>query len=273
MGITATSKACLYRTLHLHRPLRGTAVASTDTQKSSSAGETATRSSSNELKEELESVYELIERNRRGCVYLGSSRVHVGHRHYQLSRELAKATAELLQCTTWSGIGEGLMDAVTLGAIEAGYNASGLNILIGEYKDDESCNTSSERTVRVHPYLLKDKYLTCKFFSARKHGLVDAGMRVSKECKTAFFALPGGIGTLDELFEILTLYQLRRVGTNETVPFFLMNYDGFYDKLLHFMNETLVEYGLVNEGELNEHLIVVRTNEEAIEYLKKFYSL
>jgi len=148
----------------------------------------------------------------------------------------------------------------------------GILILVGE-KEEQTGKVVLQKT-RKHPYLKEEQYATCSFFSARKHGLVDAGVRNGKDdVKTAFFCLPGGIGTLDEFFEILALYQLRRIGSEERVPFMIMNYDGVFDKLLEFITESCVENGLVNKGEMEEHLKVCSTNNEALEYLKQFYAL
>ena len=148
----------------------------------------------------------------------------------------------------------------------------GILILVGE-KEEQTGKVVLQKT-RKHPYLKEEQYATCSFFSARKHGLVDAGVRNGKDdVKTAFFCLPGGIGTLDEFFEILALYQLRRIGSEERVPFMIMNYDGVFDKLLEFITESCVEHGLVNKGEMEEHLKVCSTNNEALEYLKQFYAL
>jgi predicted Rossmann-fold nucleotide-binding protein len=219
------------------------------------------RQSVTKIGEELNLVYELVERNGRGAIYLGSSRIDKEHAHFARSKSLAKAVAVLLECTTWSGIGPGLMDAVTLGGLEANGKASGILILMGEKEERDNIEGKVMRRqkTRKHPYL---------------NGLVDAGVRNGKEdTKTAFFCLPGGIGTMDEFAEILTLFQLRRIGSEEKVPFLLMNYDGVFDKLLEFITVSCVEHGLVNEGEMEEHLKVCSTNEEALEYLKHFYAL
>ena len=230
------------------------------------------RESVDAISRELETVYSLVESNGRGAIYLGSSRIKEGHDIFERSKRLATSVALLLECTTWSGIGPGLMDAVTLGGLEANGKASGILILMGE-KEEQTGKITRQKT-RKHPYLKESQYCACSFFSARKHGLVDAGVRDGKEStKTAFFCLPGGIGTLDEFAEILTLFQLRRIGSEEKVPFVLMNYDGVFDKLLEFITESCVEHGLVNRGEMEEHLKVCSTNEEALAYLKEFYAL
>ncbi|XVF34925.1 hypothetical protein REPUB_Repub18cG0100400 [Reevesia pubescens] len=103
--------------------------------------------------------------------------------------------ANILDCTTWTRAGPGLMDAAIKGSLQAVKPVGG-------------------------------------FFSARKHGLVDAAVRSSNSDKTAVVALLGGVGTLDEMFEILALIQLERIGLELPVPFIVMNYDSFYSKLL-----------------------------------------
>ncbi|CAH1451029.1 unnamed protein product [Lactuca virosa] len=156
------------------------------------------RSSPFEVKNEIEMCYELIRRLGRGVVYLGSARMGPGHEHYIQTQELAREVAKLLGCTSWSGAGPGLMDAATRGALEAGKPVGGFKIAkeAGEWT-----------ATNFHPYLPSHAYLTCRFFSARKHGLVDAVVRSSKVEKTGVIVLPGGIGTLDEAFEILALIQ------------------------------------------------------------------
>ncbi|KAL3736397.1 hypothetical protein ACJRO7_025366 [Eucalyptus globulus] len=171
--------------------------------------------------------------------------------------------AKLLDCTSWSGAGPGLMDAATKGALEAGKPVGGFKIgkEAGEW-------TASN----FHPYLPSETYLTCRFFSARKHGLVDAVVRSSSSDKTAVVALPGGIGTLDEVFEILALIQLERIGSALPVPFLLMNYDSFYGKLLDFLDDC-EHWGTVSKGEVRSLWKVCDSNFEALTYLSEFYDL
>ncbi|KAJ7960862.1 Cytokinin riboside 5'-monophosphate phosphoribohydrolase [Quillaja saponaria] len=221
------------------------------------------RKSPNEVRKEIERCYELIHRLGRGVVYLGSSRMGPGHSHYLQSLELGKEIADLLDCTSWTGAGPGLMDAVTKGVLEAGKPVGGFKIgkEAGEW-------TASN----FHPYLPSETYLTCRFFSARKHGLVDAAVRSKSSDKTAVVALPGGIGTLDEVFEILTLIQLERIGSELPVPFLLMNYDSFYSKLLDFLNDC-EDWGTVSKGEVASLWKVCNSNSQALTYLAEFYGI
>ncbi|GJM95809.1 hypothetical protein PR202_ga12587 [Eleusine coracana subsp. coracana] len=205
------------------------------------------RSSPVEVREEMARCFDLVHRLGRGAVYLGSSRI-----------------ARLLNCTTWTGAGPGLMDAAIQGALEAEKPVGGFKI---------SKEAGEWTTSNFHPYLPPETYLTCRylnflmlqndielvvlqtwrslsamlnfrFFSARKHGLVDAAVRSSHTDRTAVVALPGGIGTLDELFEIMALIQLERIGSTLPVPFLLLNYDSYYSKLLDFLSDCQ-EWGTV----------------------------
>ncbi|CAA6667338.1 unnamed protein product [Spirodela intermedia] len=196
------------------------------------------RASPNEVKEEIKECYKVIQRLGRGVLYLGSSRFKPDHPHYQQSMELGREIAKLLGCTTWTGAGPGLMDAATRGALSADKPVGGFKIS----KEAGQWSSSS-----FHPYLPSEAYFTCRFFSARKHGLVDAVVRKNPWDRTAVIALPGGIGTLDEVFEVLTLIQLQRLGSELPVPFLLMNYGSFYSKLLAFIDDC-ERWGVVARG-------------------------
>ncbi|KAG6492726.1 hypothetical protein ZIOFF_047691 [Zingiber officinale] len=213
------------------------------------------RSSPGEVKKEMNSCYELVNKLGRGAVYLGSSRL----------KEVKDAAliALLLDCTTWSGAGPGLMDAAVKGALQVNKPVGGFKIAreSGEW-------TSS----KIHPYLPPESYFTCRFFSARKHGLVEAAVRNNPSDMTAIVAFPGGIGTLDELFEMLALIQLERIGSKFQVPFLLMNYDSFYSKLLEFLDDCR-KWGTVSSGEVESLWKVCSGNHEALDYLAAFFLL
>ncbi|XP_058218852.1 probable cytokinin riboside 5'-monophosphate phosphoribohydrolase LOGL10 isoform X1 [Rhododendron vialii] len=221
------------------------------------------RTSPNAVKKEIERCYELIHRLGRGVVYLGSSRMGPSHPHYLQTLELGKEATNLLNCTSWSGAGPGLMDAATKGALQAGKP-------VGGFKIGKEANEWT--ATNFHPYLPSETYLTCRFFTARKHGLVDAAVRLDSSDKTAVIALPGGVGTLDEVFEILALIQLERIGSAFPVPFLLMNYDSFYSKLLEFL-DVCEEWGTVAKGEVSLLWKVCDDNSQALAYLEEFYDL
>lgn len=101
---------------------------------------------------------------------------------------------------------------------------------------------------------------------------MDAAVRTNSSDRTAVVALPGGVGTLDEIFEILALIQLERIGSVLPVPFLLMNYDSFYSKLLEFLDDCK-EWGTVAEGEIASLWKVCDNNSEALAYLAEFYDL
>lgn len=221
------------------------------------------RTSPNEVKKEIRRCYELIHKLGRGVVYLGSSRMGPSHPHYLQTLDLGREIANLLNCTSWSGVGPGLMDAATKGALQAGKPVGGFKI--GKEADEWTATN-------FHPYLPSETYLTCRFFSARKHGLVDAAVRLNSSDKTAVVALPGGVGTLDEVFEILALIQLERIGSTFPVPFLLMNYDSFYSKLLEFL-DVCEGWGTVAKGEVSSLWKVCDDNSQALAYLQEFYDL
>ncbi|XVF04215.1 hypothetical protein REPUB_Repub05bG0063200 [Reevesia pubescens] len=187
----------------------------------------------------------------------------LGHPHYSQTLELGREIANILDCTTWMRAGPGLMDAAIKGALQAVKPVGGFRIgrEVGEWT-----------TSKFHPYVPLETYLTCRFFSARKHGLVDAAVRSSNSDKTTVVALLGGVGTLDEMFEILALIHLERIGSELPVPFIVMNYDSFYSKLLDFLDEC-EDWGTVSKGEVSSLWKICDTKSDASAYLAEFYDL
>eukprot|EP00958_Prasinococcus_capsulatus_P021936 scaffold3043_cov360-Prasinococcus_capsulatus_cf.AAC.2 len=173
------------------------------------------RSSPAIVSEELKAVYEVVHRMGKGVLYVGSSRIAEDHPYYKASYNLSYCLAKYLGSTTWSGIGPGLMEAVTSAAVAANGQAAGFKILL------EATQREDLASFR-HAYLPEEAYYCCSFYSARKHGLVDAAVREVESDRTAVIALPAGVGTFDELFEVMALLQLRRmvcglhVSTRET---------------------------------------------------------
>lgn len=122
------------------------------------------------------------------CVTVfGSARFHEGHPYYALGRQVGGALAKM-GFTVMTGGGPGLMEAANRGAREAGGRSVGCNIELPEEQ-------------RPNAYM--DRSVTCRHFFVRKVLLF--------KYSYGFVALPGGVGTIDELFEALTLIQTRKI--------------------------------------------------------------
>ena len=153
------------------------------------------------------------------CVTVfGSSRFGEDHPHYQLARELGGALARA-GYVVMTGGGPGIMEAANRGAREAG----GLSV---------GCNIRLPREQKPNPYL--DRYINFEHFFVRKV------MLVKYSC--AFVVMPGGFGTLDEAFEVITLIQ---TGKLERFPIISMGGD-FWNQMYGFARETMAREGVIN---------------------------
>jgi len=158
------------------------------------------------------------------CVTVfGSARFPAGHRYYEMAREVGSEVARL-GLTTMTGGGPGVMEAANRGAREGGGPSIGCNIVL-------------PREQRPNPYL--DRWITFRYFFVRKVMLV--------KYSYAFVVLPGGFGTLDELFEALTLVQTRKISA---FPIVLMGTD-YWGPMVDFMRTTLLAQGSIGARDLD----------------------
>jgi uncharacterized protein (TIGR00730 family) len=133
------------------------------------------------------------------CVTVfGSARFDEEHRFYKLAREVGRLLARS-GFTVMTGGGPGIMEAANRGAKDVGGRSLGCNIVL-------------PREQKPNPYV--DSWIDFKYFFVRKVMLV--------KYSYAFIVLPGGFGTLDELFEVATLIQTGKV---ESFPVALMGTD------------------------------------------------
>lgn len=153
----------------------------------------------------------------------GSARVKEGHPYYQTAQSLSGALAKE-GFTVMTGGGPGLMEAANKGAYEAQGQSIGLNI---ELPHEQYMN----------PYLTKG--LSFRYFFVRKVMLV--------KYASAFILLPGGLGTLDELFETLTLVQTHKI---KPFPIVLMGVD-YWSGLVDWLREKTLKEGMINEEDLS----------------------
>ncbi len=174
------------------------------------------------------------------CVTVfGSARVTDTHPYYQLGREVGAGLARL-GFTVMTGGGPGMMEAANRGAREAGGRSVGINILLPM---EQSANGYLDRTV------------TCRYFFVRKVLLF--------KYSYAFVALPGGLGTLDELTEALTLIQTRKVLHYPVVLIGAAYWRGFTELL-----EDMVKAGTISATDLKLFL-VTDDLAEALAHIRK----
>ncbi len=162
------------------------------------------------------------------CVTVfGSARFAEDHRYYQLARRTAQQLART-GFTIMTGGGPGIMAAANRGARDVG----GLSV---------GCNIVLPHEQQPNPYL--DRFVEFRYFFVRKVMLV--------KYSYAFVILPGGFGTMDELFEVATLIQ---TGTVEDFPVVLMGVD-FWQPLLTFLQQTMVPAGTIAAADLDRLLL------------------
>lgn len=152
----------------------------------------------------------------------GSARTPESDRYYKQAQKLSAMLKEE-GFNIMTGGGPGIMEAANKGAYGANVESIGLNI-----------DLPLEQV--ANPYTTKD--LNFDYFFSRKVMLVKYSM--------AYVIFPGGFGTLDELFESLTLVQTRKI---EGVKIFVVGVD-FYEPLLVFIKEKLLADGMIDEKDL-----------------------
>ena len=181
----------------------------------------------NRIHKEIEGAFTALRDIDEGVSIFGSARVEEGHRWYELARETAACLTHH-GYTVITGGGPGLMEAANRGAAEAGGISVGLNI---ELPHEQHVNAYVNRQFQFH------------YFFARKLMFV----RFAR----AFVMMPGGFGTLDEMFESLTLIQTHRI---QSFPTILVDSE-FWDPLLEWIDRGLEDHGLISPGD--KELLVV----------------
>jgi len=180
------------------------------------------------------------------CVAVfGSARTKMGDESYQNAEEVAYLlTKKGFGIIT--GGGPGIMEAANKGAHIAGGKSVGLNI-----------NLPFEQT--SNNYIDPDKLMQFDYFFTRKLMF----MRYSQ----GYVVLPGGFGTLDELFEAITLIQTDKL---VNFPIVLIN-KNYWSGLIRWIKERMLQEGNIGEDDL-EIFHLVDTVEEAVDVVEEFYS-
>jgi uncharacterized protein (TIGR00730 family) len=175
------------------------------------------------------------------CVTVfGSARFSEDHRYYQLARELGAGLAKAGYTVMTEG-GPGIMEAANRGAKEAGGYSIG-------------CNIQLPMEQKPNPYV--DRFVEFEHFFVRKVMLV--------KYSSAFVLMPGGFGTLDELFEVTTLIQTQKL---EAFPIICLGGE-YGESLQKFFKDTLLTEGTVSK--LDVDLIKnAESIEDVVHHIKK----
>jgi len=181
------------------------------------------------------------------CVSIfGSARTKTDHKYYKLATEVAKKIADNGYGVITGG-GPGIMEAGNKGAHEAGGTSVGLNIDLPFEQHD-------------NPFIDSDKSLDFDYFFVRKVMFV--------KYSQGFVVMPGGFGTLDELFEAITLIQTNKI---QKFPIILVGTE-FWSGLMDWVKATLLDkFGNISPKDL-DLIHLVDTSDEVIEVLNNFYA-
>ncbi len=174
----------------------------------------------------------------------GSARFKEGHRYYEAAQVLSGRISSELGFTIMTGGGPGIMEAANRGAREAGGPSVGCNITLPQ---EQSAN----------PYL--DKFVNIRYFFVRKVLLI--------KYSYAFVIMPGGFGTMDEFFEVLTLVQ---TGKLDDFPIVVMGMD-YYQPLLDYI-KFMAEQGTISPKDL-DLLLFTDDTDAALEHIRQFISV
>lgn len=184
--------------------------------------------------------YDFLSKLTADVTVFGSARLLPGSKYYEMAVELGRLLAEN-GFSVITGGGPGIMEAANKGAFLAGGESIGLNI---QLPFEQRINKYVRHGIGFH------------FFFTRKVMLTSPSQ--------AFVAFPGGLGTLDEIFEVLTLMQTKKM---QPVPVILMGSE-FWGALRTFLNDIALEkYKTIKPADL-DLFHIVDSAQEAIDILK-----
>ncbi|MDP4038791.1 MAG: TIGR00730 family Rossman fold protein [bacterium] len=194
------------------------------------------------ITEEFREGFDFIAKIEKSVSFFGSTRAKENNPNYQLARKMAKRFVRELDYSIVTGGGPGIMEAANRGAKEAGGKSYGLLIKLPKGQ-------------KTNPYLTDKQEF--KYFFARKVALAFAAR--------LYIFLPGGYGTLDEFFELITLIQTKKI---ERIPIVLMG-SQFWVPLEKFINyHLLVQNEAIDEQDLG--LFTITDNEQTVIEIAKY---
>lgn len=174
------------------------------------------------------------------CVTVfGSARFHEHHEYYKMARSFSAEVARM-GFTIMTGGGPGIMEAANRGAKDVGGRSVGCNIILPKEQHH-------------NPYL--DKFVNFRYFFVRKTLLI--------KYSYAFVIMPGGFGTLDEMFEAMTLIQTKKI---KDFPVIIFSKDYHFELMQHI--ERMLASKTISEKDL-ELFLVTDSVDEAIALIRK----
>jgi hypothetical protein len=188
-----------------------------------------------QIRKEFIEGFRFLEKYPASVTFFGSTRFKEGDVYYEQARSLGKRIGEELKYAITTGGGPGIMEAANRGGQEAGAPSLGLNIKLPH---EQVLNPYASDSVSFY-YFFSRK--VCLSFSAE-----------------AYIFFPGGFGTMDELFEILTLVQTHKI---QKVPIILVGKD-YWSVFNTFIKEELLSRATIDEED--QALYTITDDEEAI---------
>ncbi|HVI43839.1 MAG TPA: TIGR00730 family Rossman fold protein [Chitinophaga sp.] len=170
----------------------------------------------------------------------GSARVKPGSTYYEMARKMGAGIANI-GFTVMTGGGPGIMEAANRGAKEAHGRSVGCNIRLPKEQA---------------PNEWMDRHFNCRYFFVRKVLMF--------KYSYGFVIMPGGIGTLDEFSEALTLIQTHKI---LNFPVVLMS-KGYWEPLMPLFHKMIDAYML--EPEIMKYILLTDSVDEALDHLQKF---
>jgi len=186
--------------------------------------------------------FELLSDIEPAVSFYGSARLKPSNKLYKQTEEIAFKLGKM-GFSVITGGGPGVMEAANKGALEAGTKSIGLNISLPE---EQYANKYTTHSHTFHHFFVR-KVMLVKYASA-------------------FVIMPGGLGTLDELTEVLTLMQTYKIK-----PFPVILFDGdFWHGFLDWMRKNSLAKGYISEGDLNL-LRVCQSSDEVADAIQLWY--
>lgn len=187
------------------------------------------------VSDELQKAFEFIKNYPKSVSFFGSSKSQSTNPEYKRAQNIAHRIVTELDYSIVTGGGPGIMEAANKGAKEAGGRSIGFTIQLPQEQ-------------AINPYVTES--IDFYYFFTRKVSLAFSA--------EAYLFFPGGFGTLDEFFEIITLVQTHKI---EPVPIILVG-NSYWKSLEKFIKKELGEKGMIDADDMN--LYTITDDEDAI---------